>query len=158
VNAQLGPDGSIKQLDTVDISVAVATPTGLITPIVTNADARGVSSISQAIKDLAGRAREGKLKPHEYQGGSFSVSNLGMFGIAEFNAVINPPQAAIMAVGGGRTVPVPTGSSDPFAKDYTISTLMTAKVSFDERVVNSEDMAKWLTAFKTYMDDPAAMV
>lgn len=134
----------------------MATPTGLITPIVTNADARGVASISQAIKDLAGRAREGKLKPHQYQGGSFSVSNLGMFGIAEFNAVINPPQAAIMAVGGGREVPLPNGN--PFGRDYTVSTLMTAKVSFDERVVNSEDMAKWLTAFKTYMDDPASMI
>lgn len=87
----------------VDISVAVATPNGLITPIVTAADRRGVVAIGQAVKDLAGRAREGKLKPEEFQGGSFSVSNLGMFGIAAFSAVINPPQACILAVGAGLT-------------------------------------------------------
>merc|ERR1712021_45025 len=94
---------------TVDISVAVATPTGLITPIVPEVDKKGLGDINAKVKDLAGRAREGKLAPEEYQGGTFCVSNLGMFGIDEFSAVINPPQAAILAVGGGtrRVVPTP---------------------------------------------------
>lgn len=85
----------------VDISVAVATPTGLITPIITNANTRGIVDINNTVKDLANRAKVGKLKPEEYQGGSFSISNLGMFGVSHFSAVINPPQACILAVGSG---------------------------------------------------------
>lgn len=88
------------QLPTVDVSVAVATPTGLITPIITGADGRGVANISETVKEMAGRGRGGKLLPHEFQGGTFSVSNLGMFGITSFSAVINPPQSCILAVGG----------------------------------------------------------
>lgn len=86
---------------TIDISVAVATPAGLITPIVTEADRLGLSGINATVLDLATRARDGKLKPEEYQGGTFTISNLGMFGITSFNAVINPPQACILAVSGG---------------------------------------------------------
>jgi len=102
VNATLAPDGGIRQLGDVDISVAVSTPGGLITPIVTGADGRSVGDIAATITELASRARTGGLAPHEFQGGSFSVSNLGMYGVGSFSAVINPPQACILAVGTGK--------------------------------------------------------
>ncbi|KAF9195321.1 hypothetical protein BGZ51_002836 [Haplosporangium sp. Z 767] len=103
-NVQFTSGDNAKQLKDIDISVAVATPTGLITPIVKGADARGVQSISSTVKELAEKAKKNKLKPEEYQGGSFSVSNLGMFGVSNFTAIINLPQASILAVGGARTV------------------------------------------------------
>ena len=99
-NASYSDDG-ILMWDDVDVSVAVAIPGGLITPIIRNADAKGLAQISNEMKDLAARAKDGKLKPEEFQGGGFSISNLGMFGIKEFGAVINPPQGAILAVGAG---------------------------------------------------------
>ncbi|KAG0004606.1 pyruvate dehydrogenase complex dihydrolipoamide acetyltransferase component (E2) [Entomortierella chlamydospora] len=114
-NVQFVPGGdNAKQIKDIDISVAVATPTGLITPIIKGADVRGVQSISLVIKELAERAKKNKLKPEEYQGGSFSISNLGMFGVSDFTAIINPPQAAILAVGGARTVfkPSPIEETD----------------------------------------------
>src|SRR3546814_2337013 len=92
--------------DRVDISVAVATENGLITPIVKSADTKGLAAISAEMKDLAGRTREGKLKPEEFQGGTFSISNLGMYGTKEFAAIINPPQGCILAVGAGEPRPV----------------------------------------------------
>ncbi|KAG0326067.1 hypothetical protein BG004_003043, partial [Podila humilis] len=107
-NVQFSSGDHTKQLKDIDISVAVATPTGLITPIVKGADARGVQSISQVVKELADKAKKNKLKPEEYQGGSFSISNLGMFGVTSFTAIINNPQAAILAVGGARTVLKPS--------------------------------------------------
>jgi pyruvate dehydrogenase E2 component (dihydrolipoamide acetyltransferase) len=91
----------------VDVSVAVASPTGLITPIVTDADMKGLSAISQEVKELAAKAKEGRLQPHEFQGGTFSVSNLGMFGISSFSAIINPPQSCILAVGASEQRVVP---------------------------------------------------
>ncbi|KAG0202526.1 hypothetical protein BGX33_009669 [Mortierella sp. NVP41] len=103
-NVQFASGDNVKQLKDIDISVAVATPTGLITPIVKGADSRGLQSISLTVKELADRAKKNKLKPEEYQGGSFSVSNLGMFGVNNFTAIINPPQACILAIGGSRTV------------------------------------------------------
>ncbi|KAG0256672.1 hypothetical protein BG011_004365 [Mortierella polycephala] len=103
-NVQFTSGDNAKQLKDIDISVAVATPTGLITPIVKGADARGVQSISLTVKELADKAKKNKLKPEEYQGGSFSISNLGMFGVNNFTAIINSPQACILAVGGARTV------------------------------------------------------
>ncbi|KAG0056843.1 hypothetical protein BGZ83_003137 [Gryganskiella cystojenkinii] len=103
-NVQFASGDSTKQLKNIDISVAVATPTGLITPIVKGADTRGIQSVSLAVKELADRAKKNKLKPEEYQGGSFSVSNLGMFGVSNFTAVINLPQSSILAVGGARTI------------------------------------------------------
>eukprot|EP00123_Amoebidium_parasiticum_P015960 comp23220_c1_seq1/m.37830 comp23220_c1_seq1/g.37830 ORF comp23220_c1_seq1/g.37830 comp23220_c1_seq1/m.37830 type:complete len:480 (-) comp23220_c1_seq1:434-1873(-) len=157
VNSQLA-GGSIKRNETIDVSVAVATPSGLITPIVPRADGLSVLDISNTIKELAGRAKENKLKPHEFQGGSFSISNLGMFGISEFFAVINPPQAAIMAVGAGRQVPVPVDGGEGDEVAYKISTLMTAKISYDERVVDPEAMGRFLEAFKSYTEKPMTMV
>ncbi|XP_003745716.1 pyruvate dehydrogenase protein X component, mitochondrial [Galendromus occidentalis] len=138
-----------KQQEKVDISVAVSTDSGLITPIVKDADQRSLSEISNSIKELATKARENKLKPHEFEGGSFSVSNLGMFGITEFTAVINPPQAAIMAVGGGRQV---------FTSARTVDTLMTVTVSFDARLMSDTDVAEFLEAFREYMEEPEKMM
>lgn len=132
---------SIRSGRAVDISVAVATPTGLITPIVTGADKRGLDSINSTVKDLATRARDGKLKPEEYQGGSFTISNLGMFGIAEFSAVINPPQACILAVGGGirRVLPPAAKGGKP-----RVATVLTVKLSADVRVVDERIAALFL--------------
>ena len=102
VNAAWTDDGMVL-FDDVDISIAVAIPDGLITPIVRNADQKGLLTISREMRDLATRARAGKLRPEEFQGGGFSISNMGMFGVTEFSAIINPPQAAILAVATGRS-------------------------------------------------------
>lgn len=138
----------------VDISIAVATPTGLITPIVPNADNLGLHGISTKIKDLATRARDNKLKPEEYQGGTFCISNLGMFGITEFSAVINPPQAAILAVGGGIPTVVPGGTN----MKPTIQTLMTARLSADRRVVDEPTASLFLQTFQQYLNNPQLLV
>ncbi|KAL9981915.1 hypothetical protein ACROYT_G010679 [Oculina patagonica] len=133
----------------VDISVAVATDTGLITPIVKTADNLKLAEISSTLKDLASRAREGKLQLHEFQGGSFTISNLGMFGIKEFSAVINPPQACIMAVGGSRPV---------LTADETIQSIMTVTLSCDRRMVDDELAARWLDAFKSNIENPSRLL
>jgi pyruvate dehydrogenase E2 component (dihydrolipoamide acetyltransferase) len=135
-----------------DISVAVATPSGLITPIVKAAETKGLSAISAEMKDLAGRAREGKLKPEEYQGGTFSVSNLGMFGVKDFAAIINPPQGCILAVGAGEQRPV--------IKDGAVAaaTVMSCTLSVDHRVVDGAIGAEFLAAFKKLIEYPAAML
>jgi pyruvate dehydrogenase E2 component (dihydrolipoamide acetyltransferase) len=125
----------------VDISVAVATPSGLITPIVTNADKRGLVDITNTVKDLATRAKDNKLKPEEFQGGSFTISNLGMFGISEFSAVINPPQCCILAVGGGVGKVMPPAS--PGAQPRVVTT-MTVQLSADRRVVDEAIAAQYL--------------
>lgn len=139
--------------DSIDVSVAVATPTGLITPIVKNADKLGLKEISEAVRDLAGRAKAGKLMPEEYQGGTFSVSNLGMFGISEFSAVINPPQACIMAVGSGTKKVVVGPDSEP-----RLATIMTSQISCDRRVVDEATASQFLQAFRTYMSEPRLLM
>jgi len=146
----------------VDVSVAVATPTGLITPILFQTDKMGIQDISNHVKDLASRAREGKLLPEEYQGGTFCISNLGMFGISEFSAVINPPQAAILAVGGGVPTVVPT----PFDEDKDIQdqkkpriqTIMMARLSADRRVVDEATAALFLSVFSKYLKQPELLL
>jgi len=144
----------------VDVSVAVATPTGLITPIIFGADQLGLQQITEKVRDLAGRARDGKLSPEEYQGGTFSVSNLGMFGIDEFSAVINPPQAAILAVGGGsrRIVPTPYVDGAEEQPKPGIQTLMTARLSADRRVVDEATAGLFMSAFTHYMNEPKLML
>jgi len=132
----------------VDISIAVATEGGLITPIVKNADGKTLSTIAGEVRDLAGRARENKLKPEEFQGGSFSISNLGMFGVDQFYAIINPPQACIMAVGGARKV-AKMDKGLPSAK-----TMMTVTLSADNRVYDGEVASKLLEAFANNMANP----
>ena len=155
-------EGAAKPAPGVDISVAVATPSGLITPIVTAADKIGLSSITSKVRDLAGRAREGKLAPEEYQGGSFTISNLGMFGIDNFSAVINPPQAAIMAVGGGEAKIVPAPYDDSLPPDQQPAprkrTVMTVQLSADRRVVDEAVAATYLRAFKNYIEEPQVLL
>lgn len=141
------------QQESIDISVAVATPTGLITPIVFGIDTLGLAAVSSTVKDLGARARDGKLAPHEYQGGSFSVSNLGMFGVNQFSAVINPPQAAILAVGGGIPTLVPTENGGVASRN-----IMTARLSSDRRVVDEKTAAMFLQAFQHYMQTPEFML
>ncbi len=145
-------DDAILQYDSADISVAVATPNGLITPIVKAAETKGLRQISEEVKDLAGRAREGKLKPVEFQGGTFSVSNLGMYGIKDFAAIINPPQACILAVGAGIEQPV--------VKDgqLAVGTVMSVTLSVDHRAVDGAVGAEFLQYFKRYIENPVAML
>src|SRR5690554_5849295 len=135
-----------------DISVAVATPNGLITPIVKQAEGKGLATIAREMKDLAGRARENKLKPEEYQGGTFSLSNLGMYGIKHFDAIINPPQGCILAVGAGEQRPVVRNGS------LGIATVMSCTLSVDHRVVDGAIGAEYLTAFKKLIEDPISML
>jgi pyruvate dehydrogenase E2 component (dihydrolipoamide acetyltransferase) len=131
---------------------AVATPTGLITPIIKAAETKGLAQISNEMKDLAKRARDGKLKPEEFQGGTFSISNLGMFGVREFGAIINPPQGCILAVG--------VGEQRPVIKDgaLSIATMMSCTLSVDHRVVDGAVGAEFLAAFKKLIEDPLTML
>jgi len=146
--------------DSVDISIAVAIPNGLITPIVPNTDKLGLSEISDKVRDLAGRARDGKLAPEEYQGGTFCISNLGMFGIDEFTAIVNPPQAAILAVGGGvkKIVPTPYVDGAEEQAKPSIKTIMTARLSSDRRVVDEATAALFMSAFKHYINKPELLL
>uniref|UniRef100_A0A7S2RBN8 Dihydrolipoamide acetyltransferase component of pyruvate dehydrogenase complex n=1 Tax=Eucampia antarctica TaxID=49252 RepID=A0A7S2RBN8_9STRA len=141
--------------DNIDVSIAVATPGGLITPIVPNTHTLGLHQISTKITDLATRARENKLKPEEYQGGTFCISNLGMFGITEFSAVINPPQAAILAVGGG--IPTIVPSKDQKNKPQ-LQTLMTARLSADRSVVDEPTASLFLQIFRRYLTNPELLL
>jgi len=160
VNASFNKNG-VKMNNSVDISVAVATPGGLITPIVPKTDTIGLIDISNKIKDLASRAREGKLSPDEYQGGTFCISNLGMFGITEFSAVINPPQGAILAVGGGvknvvMNTPYVEGSEQQ--EKPGIKTVMTARLSADRRVVDEATVSLFLSTLKCYLNKPELLM
>jgi len=140
------------QYGAVDISVAVATDRGLITPIVRNADMKGVAQISIEMKDLAGRAKEGKLKLEEFQGGGFTISNLGMFGVKEFAAIINPPQAMILAVGAGEERVVARKGQ------MVIRNMMSLTLAVDHRVVDGAMGAQFLQTLKAYIEQPAAML
>jgi pyruvate dehydrogenase E2 component (dihydrolipoamide acetyltransferase) len=135
-----------------DISVAVSIPAGLITPIIVGADSKSVSAISTEMKDLAARARDGKLQPQEYQGGTASLSNMGMFGIKNFEAVINPPQGMIMAIGAGEKRPYVINDS------LQIATVMSATGSFDHRAIDGADGAKLMQAFKRLVENPLGML
>ncbi|HWD48393.1 MAG TPA: pyruvate dehydrogenase complex dihydrolipoamide acetyltransferase [Rhizomicrobium sp.] len=135
-----------------DIGIAVALDFGLITPIVFRAEEKGLAVISNEVKSLAERAKSKKLKPQEYEGGGFSISNLGMFGIKDFTAVINPPQAAILAVGMGELRPV--------VKDGILktATMMTVTLSCDHRVIDGATGARFLQAFKGFIEEPSSML
>ncbi|NFV79078.1 pyruvate dehydrogenase complex dihydrolipoamide acetyltransferase [Magnetospirillum aberrantis] len=150
-NASWGED-AIKLYRDVDVSVAVATPNGLITPIVRHADHKGLAAISNEMKELATKAKDGKLKPEEFQGGGFTISNLGMYGIKEFAAIINPPQGCILAVGAGEQRPVVKNGA------LAIATVMTCTLSVDHRVVDGAVGAEFLAAFKKLVEDPLAML
>ena len=135
-----------------DISVAVSIPGGLITPIIVGAEAKSVSAISTEMKDLAGLAKEGKLQPQQYQGGTASLSNMGMYGIKNFEAVINPPQGMIMAIGAGEKRPYVINDS------LQIATVMSATGSFDHRAIDGADGAKLMQAFKRLVENPLGML
>ncbi|KAI2605617.1 Dihydrolipoyllysine-residue acetyltransferase [Hypoxylon sp. NC1633] len=147
---------SIRQYNTVDVSVAVATPNGLITPIVTGVEARGLESISSKVKELAKKARENKLKPEEFQGGTISISNMGMNpAVDNFTAVINPPQAAILAVGTTKKVAIPvSGESTEVEWDDQI----TVTASFDHKVVDGAVGAEWIKEFKKVVENPLELL
>jgi pyruvate dehydrogenase E2 component (dihydrolipoamide acetyltransferase) len=138
--------------DSVDIAVAVALDDGLITPIVKMADRKGLAAIANETKDLVARARAGKLKLEEFQGGTFSVSNLGMYGVREFSAVINPPHGGILAVGAGEQRPVVKDSA------LTVASVMSCTLSCDHRVVDGAVGARFLAAFKKLVEDPLTML
>jgi len=145
-------DEAILLWDTVDIAVAVALEDGLITPIVKNADGKGLAAIASETKDLAARARAGKLKLEEFQGGTFSISNLGMFGVRDFAAVINPPHGGILAVGAGEQRPVVKNGA------LAIATVMSCTLSCDHRAVDGAVGAQFLAAFKKLVEDPLTML
>ena len=135
-----------------DISVAVAIDGGLITPIIKDVQSKGLLEISEDMKLLANKAKDGKLLPEEYVGGSFSISNLGMYGIKEFSAVINPPQGAILAVGSGEKRPIVINDQ------LTIASIMTVTLSCDHRVVDGAVGAQFLSVFKDFIENPSLML
>jgi len=145
-------ESSVRRYRDIDVSVAVATPGGLITPVIRGADKKSVGAVSREMKELAERARAGRLLPADYQGGGFTISNLGMFGIKEFAAIINPPQACILAVGAGE--------SRPIIKDGSIvaATVMTCTLSVDHRVVDGSVGAQFLGAFRKLIESPMALL
>ncbi len=143
---------TLRRYSRADISVAVAAPSGLITPVITHADTKGLAAISTEMKTLAGKARDGKLMPHEYQGGTASLSNLGMFGIKQFDAVINPPQGMILAVGAGQQAPYVVNGA------IEVATVLHASGSFDHRAIDGADGAQLMEAIKQLCENPMGLV
>lgn len=141
----------VRQYHTADISIAVSTPTGLITPIVKNAGGIGLATISSTTKSLAAKARQGKLQPQEYQGGSFTISNMGMFGVTHFTAIINPPQSAILAIAATDAKIVVDESNE---KGWRKAMVMQATISADHRIVDGATAARWMKAFKDALENP----
>ncbi|XP_069002530.1 dihydrolipoyllysine-residue acetyltransferase component of pyruvate dehydrogenase complex, mitochondrial [Embiotoca jacksoni] len=147
-------DTVIRQNHVVDLNVAVSTASGLITPIVFNAHTKGLAAISSDVTALAAKAREGKLQPHEFQGGTFTISNLGMFGIKNFSAIINPPQACILAVGGSEKRLMPADNE----KGFDVASVMSVTLSCDHRVVDGAVGAQWLAEFRKFLEKPVTML
>uniref|UniRef100_A0A8P4KMT7 Acetyltransferase component of pyruvate dehydrogenase complex n=1 Tax=Dicentrarchus labrax TaxID=13489 RepID=A0A8P4KMT7_DICLA len=147
-------DTVIRQNHVVDLSVAVSTASGLITPIVFNAHTKGLAAISSDVSALAAKAREGKLQPHEFQGGTFTISNLGMFGVKNFSAIINPPQACILAVGGSEKRLMPADNE----KGFDVASMMSVTLSCDHRVVDGAVGAQWLAEFRKFLEKPVTML
>ena len=154
VNAQWMGD-KIRQFHSADICVAVQTDLGLITPIVKDADRKGLVDISRDVKSLAGKAKENKLEPEEFMGGTFTISNLGMMGVSNFSAIVNPPQAAILAVGSSEKKVIPDPESE---SGYSTKTYMNVTLSCDHRVVDGAVGAQWLQAFKSCVEDPVNII
>jgi pyruvate dehydrogenase E2 component (dihydrolipoamide acetyltransferase) len=145
-------DAAVIRYNTIDVAVAVAITDGLITPIIRHADGKGLAAISAEMKALAGRAKDGKLMPEEYQGGGFTVSNLGMFGIKHFTSIVNPPQACILAVAAGEPRAVVR------ERAVVVRTMMSVTLTCDHRVVDGATGARWLQAFKGFVEAPARML
>lgn len=142
----------VRRWTDIDVAVAVATESGLVTPIIRHADRKGLAEISAEIKALAARGRENRLRPEEYQGGGITISNLGMYGIREFAAIINPPQGAILAVGGAEPRPVVKNGA------LAVATMMSCTLSVDHRVIDGAVGAQFLAAFKGLIQDPLSML
>ena len=151
VNSAWTDDG-IVLFDDIDIAIAVSIPEGLITPILRQADRKGLAVISNEMKDLGARAKSGKLKPEEFQGGSFSISNMGMYGVTTFAAIINPPQAAILAVAAGLQRAVVREGQ------LAVATVMTVTLAVDHRVLDGAQGAQWLAEFKRVAEDPLSLM
>ncbi|HUB14280.1 MAG TPA: pyruvate dehydrogenase complex dihydrolipoamide acetyltransferase [Acetobacteraceae bacterium] len=151
LNATFTEDATLYYED-VDISVAVSLPEGLITPIVRKADQKGLAAISNEMKELIARAKAGKLKPEEFQGGGFSISNMGMYGVSQFTAIINPPQSAILAVAAGQQRPVVKNGA------LAVATIMTCTLTVDHRVADGALGAQWMAAFKAIVEDPLSLM
>ncbi|KAK5858467.1 hypothetical protein PBY51_002604 [Eleginops maclovinus] len=147
-------DTVIRQNHVVDVSVAVSTANGLITPIVFNAHTKGLVGISSDVSALAAKARDGKLQPHEFQGGTFTISNLGMFGVKNFSAIINPPQSCILAVGGSEKRLMPADNE----KGFDVASMMSVTLSCDHRVVDGAVGAQWLAEFRKFLEKPVTML
>ena len=143
---------SIRRFSSVHMGVAVAIPDGLITPVVRDAHAKGLAQIGAEVREMAGRAREKKLQPHEYTGSTFSISNLGMFGIVEFTAVINPPEAGIIAVGAVEERPVAVKG------EVVVQPRMRITMSCDHRVIDGAQGARFLATLKSFLEEPAAIL
>jgi pyruvate dehydrogenase E2 component (dihydrolipoamide acetyltransferase) len=150
-NASFGED-AILQHARVDIGMAVAIEDGLVTPVIRDADKKTLGQIGNEAKELAGRARDRKLKPEEFQGGTTSVSNLGMFGVSSFTSIVNLPQASIVSIGAGVEKPVVRGGK------IEVGTVMTATFAFDHRVIDGALGAELASAFKRYIENPMAML
>ncbi|MGP3969769.1 pyruvate dehydrogenase complex dihydrolipoamide acetyltransferase [Streptomyces sp. 6N223] len=146
-------DEAVRRYEHADISVAVALPTGLVTPVLRGVEQMSVSEVSAGIRDLAGRAREGRLKQHEIEGGAFSVSNLGMYGVGEFAAIINPPQAGILAVGAATRQPAVSEDGE-----IQVATVMRVTLSVDHRVIDGAIAAEWLAAFTKRIENPLSIL
>jgi len=150
-NATWG-ETAVRRYSTVDMSVAVAIEGGLVTPVLRSVEKLTLTEITRAVGDLAGRAREGRLKQHELEGGSFAVSNLGMYGVTEFSAIINPPQSSILAVGAARQQPVVVNG------ELAVGTVMTVTLSADHRVIDGALGAQWLAAFVKRIENPLSIL
>lgn len=154
VNSQWMGD-KIRRFHSADISVAVQTDQGLITPIVKDADRKGLIEISRDVRSLAAKAKDNTLEPEEFMGGTFTISNLGMYGVSSFSAIVNPPQAAILAVGTSEKRVLPDESAE---SGFAAKTVMTVTLSCDHRVVDGAVGAQWLQAFKSCLEDPVNMI
>jgi pyruvate dehydrogenase E2 component (dihydrolipoamide acetyltransferase) len=151
VNVTWG-ETATRRYDSVDMSVAVAIDGGLVTPVIRGVEKLTLTDITRAVADLSGRAREGRLKQHELEGGSFAVSSLGMYGVSEFSAIINPPQAGILAVGAARQQPIVVDG------ELAVGTIMTVTLSADHRVVDGALAAQWLAAFVKRIESPLGLL
>jgi len=151
-------DEAIRRYHSIDINIAVNTDRGLLTPIIFNADKIGLSTIANTVKDLAEKAKDNKLKPEQFTGGTFTISNLGMFGIKQFNAVINPPQVCILAVGASEKRVIVNEKSTNSSDQYSVGNFMSVTLSCDHRVVDGAIGAEWLKYFKQYIEDPMKML
>lgn len=156
--AWIAKDGAkplMRRYNYVDVSVAVATPSGLITPIIKDVDRKTIKEVSGEMKDMARRAKENRLLPEEFQGGTFTISNMGMFGVSNFTAIINPPQACILAVGGAKKKLVPDEKSE---RGFRTATTMEVTLSSDHRSVDGALAAIWINAFQKYIERPAKLM